>query len=71
MKYEILNVNKKWKFYFIVYANKIYLSIRRNESRDKLISALNMQIDAISFFLLFQISLNYEEYIYIYFEGIK
>lgn len=71
MKYEILNANKKWKFYFIVYANKIYLSIRRNESRDKLISALNMQIDAISFFLLFQISLNYEEYIYIYFEGIK
>lgn len=71
MKYEILNVNKKWKFYFVVYANKIYLSIRRNESRDKLISALNMQIDAISFFLLFQISLNYEEYIYIYFEGIK
>lgn len=40
-------------------------------NRDKLISALNMQIDAISFFLLFQISLNYEEYIYIYFEGIK
>lgn len=61
----------KSESFILLYMRIKFIYQYEKMNRDKLISALNMQIDAISFFLLFQISLNYEEYIYIYFEGIK
>lgn len=56
----------KSESFILLYMRIKFIYQYEEMNRDKLISALNMQIDAISFFLLFQISLNYEEYIYIF-----